>query len=118
MKGTTLDFLNLAAQKPELAKDLANLATKHGFQFSGELSDDDLESVSGGGTMESATQGAGGSGIGSTDSSVMSEMWAAEQEKDEQMVASTQEHINRLSAMIREMQKIQSLSYDSTSILP
>ena len=31
MKGTILDFLILAAEKPELAKELAALATKYGF---------------------------------------------------------------------------------------
>jgi len=49
MKGTILDFLNLATEKPELANELLELAAKHEFEFFvEELSDDDLESVSGG----------------------------------------------------------------------
>ena len=48
-KGTILDFLNLAAEKQELAHDLLELAAKHDFEFTvEELSDDELDSVSGG----------------------------------------------------------------------
>ncbi len=50
MKGTILDFLKLAAEKPELAKELGDLATKHGFQFSDEVSDEELDAVAGGAT--------------------------------------------------------------------
>jgi hypothetical protein len=53
MKGTILDFLNLATDKPELAKELVALATKYDFEFtSDELSDTDLDSVAGGGSIE------------------------------------------------------------------
>ena len=48
LKGTILDFLRLAAEKPELAKDLVALAGKYDFQFSDEVSDEDLDGVSGG----------------------------------------------------------------------
>ena len=49
MRGTILDFLKLANEKPELAKELVELATKYDFEFSDEVSDEDLEAVSGGG---------------------------------------------------------------------
>ena len=53
MKGTILDFLKLATEKPELAKELVELATKYDFEFtSDELSDADLDSVAGGGAIE------------------------------------------------------------------
>jgi hypothetical protein len=53
MKGSILDFLNLATEKPDLAKELVELATKHDFEFtSDELSDADLDSVAGGGSIE------------------------------------------------------------------
>ncbi len=53
MKGTILDFLKLAAEKPELAKELVELATRHDFEFSDdELSDSELEAVAGGTTLE------------------------------------------------------------------
>lgn len=48
MKGTILDFLKLANEKPELAQELVDLAAKHDFEFSDEVSDKDLESVAGG----------------------------------------------------------------------
>ncbi len=48
MKGTMLDFLRLAAEKPELAEDLVELAAKHGFEFSDEVSEDELGEVAGG----------------------------------------------------------------------
>lgn len=48
MKGTILDFLKLAAEKPEVAKELAELAAKHGIEFSDEVRDEELESVAGG----------------------------------------------------------------------
>jgi hypothetical protein len=53
MKGTILDFLKLAAEKPELAKELVELATKYDFEFTAdELSDAELEAVAGGATLE------------------------------------------------------------------
>ncbi len=48
MKGTILDFLNLANQNQELAKELVELAARHDFTFNDELSDEDLEKVAGG----------------------------------------------------------------------
>jgi hypothetical protein len=48
MKGTILDFLKLAAEKTELAQDLAALARKYDFEFTDEVSDEDLEGVAGG----------------------------------------------------------------------
>jgi len=48
MKGTILNFLKLAAEKPELAKELGELASKYDFRFTHEVSDEELESVAGG----------------------------------------------------------------------
>ena len=49
MKGTILDFFKLVVEKPELAKDLAALITKHGFELTpDELSETELDSVAGG----------------------------------------------------------------------
>ena len=49
MKGTILDFLNLAAEKPELATELLELATKYDFEFSDEeLSESEMDQVAGG----------------------------------------------------------------------
>lgn len=50
MKGTILDFLNLAAEQPELGKELVELAAKHQFEFTlpDEVSDDALDGVAGG----------------------------------------------------------------------
>lgn len=57
MKGTFMDFLTLAAEKPELAKDLAALAAKHDFAFtSGELSEEDLEAIAGGTAFSNFSQ--------------------------------------------------------------
>ena len=63
MKGTILDFLKLAAEKPELARDLIDLAVRHDFTFTDELSEEELEGVSGGRTMNDA-QIAGGTAQG------------------------------------------------------
>ena len=53
MKGTILDFLNLASEKEALAKELLELATKYDFEFSDEeLSEAELDSVAGGATEE------------------------------------------------------------------
>ena len=48
MKGTILDFLKLATEKPELTKELVELATKYDFEFSDEVSDAGLDAVAGG----------------------------------------------------------------------
>ena len=71
MKGTILDFLNLAAEKPELARELVELAGRHNFAFTDEVSDDDLEAVSGGNyvpTFNSNQQTAMDNIAGQTDS--------------------------------------------------
>jgi hypothetical protein len=51
MKGTILDFLKLAAEKPELAQELVELTAKHEFEFTDEVSDEELERVAGGATI-------------------------------------------------------------------
>jgi hypothetical protein len=50
MKGTILDFLKLAAEKPELVRELGQLAAKYDFEFTlpDEVSDEQLEGVAGG----------------------------------------------------------------------
>ena len=50
MKGTIIDFMDLAAEKPELAEELVELAARYDFEFTTneELSDEDLENVTGG----------------------------------------------------------------------
>ena len=53
MKGTILDFLNLASEKEALAKELLELATKYDFEFSDEeLSESELDQVAGGAMEE------------------------------------------------------------------
>ena len=50
MKGTIFDFLKLTAEKPELARELGQLATRYDFEFAlpDEVSDEQLEGVAGG----------------------------------------------------------------------
>ena len=48
MKGTILDFLNLVVEKPELAKELGEMAGRYDFEFSDTVSDEQLEEVVGG----------------------------------------------------------------------
>jgi hypothetical protein len=49
MKGTITDFLALVSTKPELSRELIELAARHGFEFSvDELSDSELQGVVGG----------------------------------------------------------------------
>jgi len=55
MKGTILDFLKLAAAKPELAQELVALAAKHDFEFTDEVRDEELEGVAGGFTYAEKT---------------------------------------------------------------
>jgi hypothetical protein len=77
MQGTMLDFLKLATEKPQLAKELVELAEKYDFQFDDEVSDDQLEGVSGGASVKvimSSLTGGGlpdglGNPLGSTPSS-------------------------------------------------
>jgi hypothetical protein len=57
MKGTILDFLKLAAEKPELAQELVDLAANYDFEFADEVRDEDLEGVAGGGTYFQQTVG-------------------------------------------------------------
>ena len=54
MKGTILDFLKLATEKPELAKELVELARRNDFEFTppDEVSDEALDGVAGGATGE------------------------------------------------------------------
>jgi len=56
MKGTILEFLKLAAEKPELAKELVELARRHDFVFSDEVSDRELDGVAGGTDISAFTQ--------------------------------------------------------------
>jgi hypothetical protein len=44
MRGTIRDFLKLAEAKPELAKKLVELAAEFDFEFTDEVSDENLES--------------------------------------------------------------------------
>ena len=48
MKGTILDFLKLTRENPDLSQDLIALAARYGFEFSDEVSESELEDVSGG----------------------------------------------------------------------
>jgi len=60
MKGSILDFLNLATQKPELAKAIAELAARFDFEFvADELSDAELESIAGGLTISGGPSASG-----------------------------------------------------------
>lgn len=59
MKGTILDLLKLASEKPELAKDLFDLAAKYGFEFADEVSDQQLDDVVGGADSLVATASLG-----------------------------------------------------------
>lgn len=54
MKGTILDFVKLASEKPELAKELVDLACRYDFEFAlpDELSDGQLGQVAGGTVAE------------------------------------------------------------------
>lgn len=54
-RGTILDFLQLLETDASLQKELAELAHRHGFEFAPqELTDDELDAVSGGGSLEDA----------------------------------------------------------------
>lgn len=57
MKGTITDFLELVSTKPELSRELIELAARHGFEFSvDELSDSELRGVVGGTDMSQLDQ--------------------------------------------------------------
>jgi len=51
MKGTIFDLLRLAAEKPEIAKELGELAARHGIELSDEVTDEELEMVAGGANL-------------------------------------------------------------------
>lgn len=55
MKGTIRDFLKLATEKPKLARDIVSLAAKYDFEFTDEVSDEQLDSVAGGSFWASLT---------------------------------------------------------------
>lgn len=56
MKGTIIDFLKLAADRPALADELIGLAAKYDFEFTdNELHDTELEQVAGGTTNDELT---------------------------------------------------------------
>jgi hypothetical protein len=48
MKGTFIDFLQLVVDNPELAEQLEQLAARFDFEFTDEVSDEELENVAGG----------------------------------------------------------------------
>jgi hypothetical protein len=56
MKGTIFDFLTRAAERPDVAKELAELAAKHDFEFSDEVGDKELETIAGGADLASSPQ--------------------------------------------------------------
>lgn len=51
MKGTILDFLKLTSEKPDLGKELIEVAEKYDFTFSDEVSDEELDAVAGGSSI-------------------------------------------------------------------
>lgn len=63
MKGTIFDFVRLATEKPELAKEFVELAARYGFEFSDEVSDDELATVSGGASVKTIMQSLTGGGL-------------------------------------------------------
>ena len=48
MKGSFIDFIEFLSENEDLRKDIIDVAAKHGFEFSDEVSDVDLEAVVGG----------------------------------------------------------------------
>jgi hypothetical protein len=63
VKGTILDFLKLASEKPELASELVKLARRYDFEFNDEVSDADLERVWGGVGAKVVMQSLTGGGL-------------------------------------------------------
>jgi hypothetical protein len=104
MKGTILDFLKLASEKPDLAEELVELATKHGFEFSDEVSDEELEAVAGG-TVASMS-------IDSARDSYLNDM-----KKADPAVSSQTEFISRFMDSIKDLADIQKTTTGST-LLP
>ena len=55
MQGTMIDFLKLVEKDASLQSELVELARRHGFEFAhDELTDEELDAVSGGGSLENA----------------------------------------------------------------
>ena len=104
MKGTILDFVKLATENSELAGELVQLAAKHDFEFSDEVSDQELEGVAGGAAgLEAMAQ--------DRDQAI----WEAEQTKSESLLASQKQHIDALADMIRQMNDTKQQSLNSTN---
>lgn len=60
MKGTIVDFLEQMIENEALRRDVVAVASKHGFEFTDELDDAELEGVSGGtSSLESVDQKTG-----------------------------------------------------------
>jgi hypothetical protein len=97
MKGTMLDFVMWAADKPEIATQMAELAARHGFELTDELSDEDLDGISGGGLRSEA----------------MKAMWEAEQARNSQRAESHANHIQRFAQMIRQMNSLYGQAFNS-----
>ena len=60
MKGTIIDFIELANKTPELTQAILDLAAQYDFEFSDEVSDEALEGVAGGVAMFSSSTKEGG----------------------------------------------------------
>jgi hypothetical protein len=52
MKGTFMDFVKFLNENEKLREDVVAVASKHGFEFSDEVSDAELEAVAGGSSAE------------------------------------------------------------------
>lgn len=63
MQGGIQTFLKLVSETPELARDLRELARRYGFEFTDELSDDDLDAISGGATVKVIMSSLTGGGL-------------------------------------------------------
>jgi hypothetical protein len=94
MKGTILDFLKLAAEKPELAKELVELAAKHDFEFTDEVSDQELDAVAGGTDINALAQIALKESYDSTQSALAD--YAAKLQSFNEAKAATREYVDGL----------------------